>query len=108
MRRTGRDGRRPPQHLSAVPSTRAYAKENRPSRNKFHCVACGHYAHADTVGALNILRAGLVRREAQPAWREAPTLGSGRSHKHRRVRAVLCCVGQRRVPQLVERHLPPD
>ncbi|MFB7225620.1 zinc ribbon domain-containing protein [Streptomyces sp. NPDC056227] len=33
----------------------------------FHCVACGHSAHADTVGALNVLRAGLVRREAQPA-----------------------------------------
>jgi putative transposase len=43
------------------------AKENRPTQEKFHCVACGHAAHADTVGALNVLRAGLVRREAQPA-----------------------------------------
>ncbi|MCN9243019.1 transposase [Streptomyces sp. RY43-2] len=43
------------------------AKENRPTQEKFHCVACGHHAHADTVGALNVLRAGLVRREAQPA-----------------------------------------
>lgn len=43
------------------------AKENRPAQEKFHCVACGHTAHADTVGALNVLRAGLVRREAQPA-----------------------------------------
>ncbi|WSK01303.1 transposase [Streptomyces sp. NBC_01320] len=43
------------------------AKENRPTQEKFHCVACGHTAHADTVGALNVLRAGLVRREAQPA-----------------------------------------
>ncbi|MFF3469268.1 zinc ribbon domain-containing protein, partial [Streptomyces sp. NPDC002619] len=34
---------------------------------KFHCQECGHQAHADTVGALNVLRAGLVRREAQPA-----------------------------------------
>jgi putative transposase len=41
--------------------------ENRPTQEKFHCVACGHSAHADTVGALNVLRAGLVRREAQPA-----------------------------------------
>nr|WP_258050341.1 transposase [Streptomyces finlayi] len=39
----------------------------RPSREKFHCVVCDHTAHADTVGALNVLRAGLVRREAQPA-----------------------------------------
>ncbi|MFB6783404.1 RNA-guided endonuclease InsQ/TnpB family protein [Streptomyces sp. NPDC056352] len=43
------------------------AKENRPTQEKFHCVLCGHSAHADTVGALNVLRAGLVRREAQPA-----------------------------------------
>ncbi|MFI6685163.1 RNA-guided endonuclease InsQ/TnpB family protein [Streptomyces sp. NPDC050485] len=43
------------------------AKENRPTQEKFHCVSCGHTAHADTVGALNVLRAGLVRCEAQPA-----------------------------------------
>jgi putative transposase len=41
--------------------------ENRPTQEKFHCVACGHTAHADTVGALNVLRAGLVRRNANPA-----------------------------------------
>ncbi|MFD8461247.1 RNA-guided endonuclease InsQ/TnpB family protein [Streptomyces antimycoticus] len=43
------------------------AKENRPTQEKFHCVACGHHAHADAVGALNVLRAGLARRETQPA-----------------------------------------
>ncbi|MEV7238921.1 transposase, partial [Streptomyces sp. NPDC051020] len=43
------------------------AKENRPTQEKFHCTVCGHTAHADTVGALNVLRAGLARREAQPA-----------------------------------------
>ncbi|MFG2648165.1 RNA-guided endonuclease InsQ/TnpB family protein [Streptomyces sp. NPDC048436] len=42
-------------------------KENRPTQDKFHCVSCGHSAHADTVGAVNVLRAGLVRREANPA-----------------------------------------
>ncbi|GHJ37415.1 hypothetical protein Sm713_30240 [Streptomyces sp. TS71-3] len=41
------------------------AKENRPTQEKFHCQACGHHAHADTVGALNVLRAGLVRRDAR-------------------------------------------
>ncbi|MER7201195.1 transposase [Streptomyces sp. CB01635] len=41
--------------------------ENRPAQEKFHCVSCGHRAHADTVGATNVLRAGLVRREAAPA-----------------------------------------
>ncbi|MFF3327031.1 RNA-guided endonuclease InsQ/TnpB family protein [Streptomyces sp. NPDC002889] len=40
------------------------AKENRPTQEKFHCTACDHHAHADTVGALNVLRAGLVRRKA--------------------------------------------
>ncbi|MGW8849980.1 RNA-guided endonuclease InsQ/TnpB family protein [Streptomyces xiamenensis] len=43
------------------------AKENRPTQEKFHCVSCGHTAQADTVGALNVLRAGLVRRDANPA-----------------------------------------
>ncbi|MFJ9251136.1 RNA-guided endonuclease InsQ/TnpB family protein [Streptomyces sp. NPDC101776] len=43
------------------------AKENRPTQEKFHCLACGHTAHADTVGATNVLRAGLVPRNANPA-----------------------------------------
>lgn len=43
------------------------AKGNRPSQETFCCVACGHAAHADVVGAINVLRAGLVRREAEPA-----------------------------------------
>ncbi|MET7703363.1 transposase, partial [Streptomyces sp. NPDC005485] len=43
------------------------AKENRPTQEKFHCLACGHTAHADTVGAINVLRAGLVPRHANPA-----------------------------------------
>ncbi|MGW2779765.1 zinc ribbon domain-containing protein [Streptomyces populi] len=42
------------------------AKENRPAQEEFHCVARGHTAHADTVGAVNVLRAGLVRRDADP------------------------------------------
>ncbi|MFI6655465.1 RNA-guided endonuclease InsQ/TnpB family protein [Streptomyces sp. NPDC050523] len=43
------------------------AKENRPTQEKFRCQACDHNAHADTVGALNVLRAGLARRDANPA-----------------------------------------
>lgn len=42
------------------------AKENRPTQEEFHCVTCGHHAHADTVGATNVLGAGLVRRHANP------------------------------------------
>ncbi|GAA1272328.1 RNA-guided endonuclease TnpB family protein [Kitasatospora nipponensis] len=41
--------------------------QNRPTQDTFHCVTCDHRAHADTVGAINVLRAGLVRREANPA-----------------------------------------
>ncbi|MFD9124989.1 RNA-guided endonuclease InsQ/TnpB family protein [Kitasatospora sp. NPDC059571] len=43
------------------------AAENRPVRDIFHCVGCGHTAHADTVAAVNVLRAGLARRNAQAA-----------------------------------------
>ncbi|WP_371583946.1 zinc ribbon domain-containing protein [Streptomyces sp. NBC_01314] len=39
---------------------------NRPTREKFHCLSCDHSAYADTVGTVNVLRAGLVHREAQP------------------------------------------
>ncbi|MGW1734225.1 RNA-guided endonuclease InsQ/TnpB family protein [Streptomyces sp. NPDC001999] len=40
------------------------SEENRPTQATFHCRACGHTAHADTVAALNVLRAGLARRNA--------------------------------------------
>ncbi|MET9475532.1 MULTISPECIES: zinc ribbon domain-containing protein [unclassified Streptomyces] len=43
------------------------SKENRPTQETFLCQSCGHTAHADTVGALNVLRAGLVRRNAHTA-----------------------------------------
>lgn len=43
------------------------AAENRPTQERFHCVGCDYQAHADTVGALNVLRAGLVRRKAHRA-----------------------------------------
>ncbi|MFF1870268.1 zinc ribbon domain-containing protein [Kitasatospora herbaricolor] len=36
------------------------ATENRPKQDAFHCVSWSHTAHADTVGAVNVLRAGLV------------------------------------------------
>ncbi|MFD4904680.1 RNA-guided endonuclease InsQ/TnpB family protein [Kitasatospora purpeofusca] len=48
----------------ACPECGHVAKENRPTQEKFRCQACGHTAHADTVGAINVLRAGLARRNA--------------------------------------------
>ncbi|MFJ8032301.1 RNA-guided endonuclease InsQ/TnpB family protein [Streptomyces sp. NPDC096032] len=49
------------------PACEHTAPENRLTRDEFSCVSCGHRAHADTVGALNVLRAGLARRDANPA-----------------------------------------
>ncbi|MEN1882373.1 zinc ribbon domain-containing protein [Streptomyces mirabilis] len=56
-----------PRTLPHLPTCGHTAKENRPTQEKFHCVACGHTAHADTVAATNVLRAGLVHRDANPA-----------------------------------------
>ncbi|WP_049659847.1 RNA-guided endonuclease TnpB family protein [Kitasatospora sp. MY 5-36] len=39
--------------------------ENRPTQDTFHCTGCAHRAHSDTVGAVNVLRAGLARRNAR-------------------------------------------
>ncbi|MGK4584894.1 RNA-guided endonuclease InsQ/TnpB family protein [Kitasatospora sp. HPMI-4] len=47
------------------PSCGHVAAENRPAQDTFHCVNCSHTAHADTVGAVNVLRAGLARRNAR-------------------------------------------
>lgn len=48
-------------------TTRDAIQGNRPTQEKFHCLSCGHRAHADVVGATNALRAGLVRRHADQA-----------------------------------------
>lgn len=56
------------------------ATANRPTRESFHCVGCGHRAHADVVGASNVLRAGLARRRAAAAGREAPSATRGSGH----------------------------
>lgn len=41
--------------------------DNRRTQADFLCVRCGHTANADVVGASNILRAGLVLRDAHAA-----------------------------------------
>lgn len=46
------------------PSCGHCAAENRVTQAVFRCQRCGLDAHADLVGAVNVLRAGLARREA--------------------------------------------
>lgn len=60
-----------PRHLPAVAGA-GTTTESRLAQEKFHSVSCGCNAHADTVGALSVLRAGPgragpVRRDANPA-----------------------------------------
>lgn len=43
------------------------AKKNRVTQAEFRCVRCGLEAHADLVGAVNVLRTGLARRDAAAA-----------------------------------------
>ena len=50
--------------------------ENRPTRDRFQCVACGHAGHADIVAAKNILAAGLAvsaRRGSREPLKREPT-----------------------------------
>jgi putative transposase len=43
------------------------ARGNRVVQAEFRCLACGHTAHADVNGAVNILRAGLVLQASEAA-----------------------------------------
>jgi putative transposase len=49
------------------PRCRHCAKENRVTQADFRCVRCEFAAHADVVGASNVLRAGLARQAASSA-----------------------------------------
>ncbi|MGL6070408.1 zinc ribbon domain-containing protein [Craterilacuibacter sp.] len=54
----------PPHHTSQTcpnPACGHISKLNRQTQALFKCVECGYENHADTVGAINILRAGYAR-----------------------------------------------
>jgi len=52
----------PPHNTSRTcPGCGDVSKQNRSTQARFECVACGLKAHADWVGAINILRAGQAR-----------------------------------------------
>ena len=49
----------PAHHTSQTcPECGHVSKDNRQTQSRFACVSCGHTAHADTVGAINILERG--------------------------------------------------
>lgn len=52
----------PPQNTSRTcPHCGHVSKDNRRTQARFACVGCGFEAHADLVGAINVLRAGHAR-----------------------------------------------
>ena len=52
----------PPRNTSRTcPACGYVSKQNRPTQARFACVSCGFQAHADLVGAINVLRAGQAR-----------------------------------------------
>ncbi|RQS54511.1 transposase, partial [Burkholderia sp. Bp8963] len=56
----------PPQNTSRTcPACRCVSADNRRTQAQFACVACGYKAHADVVGAMNILTRGLQLLEGQ-------------------------------------------
>ena len=61
---------------------------NRPTQARFHCIACGFEAHADQVGAINILRAGHARLACEvngdliPSAAGTHRSDSGSHHNH--------------------------
>ncbi|MBN3785808.1 RNA-guided endonuclease TnpB family protein [Burkholderia sp. Ac-20353] len=56
----------PPQNTSRTcPACRCVSADNRRTQAQFACVACGYQAHADVVGAMNVLTRGLQLLEGQ-------------------------------------------
>ncbi len=49
-----------------VPECGHVSQANRPTQSKFRCEQCRYEGNADTVGAMNILRAGLARIACSP------------------------------------------
>lgn len=87
------------------------AKENRPAQEKFHCLSCGHRAHADAVGAANVLRAGPVRRDATRHSEKPPCLrGAGvtDSRAQRAVPAGADPLTRQLLRQLAARAVPAE
>jgi len=67
----------PPQHTSQTcPCCGHVSRDNRKTQAKFECVACGHEANADLVGANNVLSRGMQLYEGQDSARIA-CLASG-------------------------------
>ena len=63
----------PPQNTSRTcPDCGHVSKDNRRTQAWFACVQCGYAAHADLVGAINVLRAGQARSACQVSGASRP------------------------------------
>ena len=62
-------------------------KANRPTRSHFQCVHCGFSAHADHVGAVNILRAGHARLACEVNGAVRPS-AAGTRRRNRGIRTL--------------------
>lgn len=63
----------PPQYTSQTcPSCGTVCAESRKTQAVFRCVRCSYGNHADTVGAINVLRAGQARRACQASGAVMP------------------------------------
>ncbi|MCL2102972.1 MAG: transposase [Syntrophorhabdaceae bacterium] len=79
----------PPQNTSRTcPGCGFVSNDNRKTQEQFMCVGCGFKEHADVVGAINILRAGL----AQLACEASDALMSPAAGTHRSDSEVLHAV----------------
>jgi len=79
----------PPANTSRTcPSCGHVAAGNRTCQARFACLACGHEAHADLVGAINVLRAGHARLACEVSGAVTPpAAGTHRSDLRQRAGA---------------------
>ena len=68
--------------------------ENRPSRDRFQCVACGNSGHADTVAANNILADGLAVTARGGTWVPVKREPTRKRRLHRRLAGIPALKGR--------------
>lgn len=82
----------PAHHTSQTcPGCGHVAPENQRTQQQFQCVACGHTAHADVVGAINVLERGqrLLARGEEGSGRNRKTAAQPASVKQEPAEATM-------------------